>query len=162
MWSHGRCGPGHDPERKILINVVALLVVLVALVSMTSPGVFCRRWRFGPCATHPDSSCGPSVGRDSLERAHAAGELMGTKIRTQRTLAYLDTWRPCRSALYQRGVVITRPTPVRLRQHRQFGHPHRQHVQPAGADQKSSNWPRSILAGVLTTLMTGAVVGVLW
>lgn len=154
---------------KILINVVALLVVLVALVSMVNQGLEFLPLMGGSAPTLQrllGYVMAPLVWLTGIpwSEAHAAGELMGTKIVLNELLAYLDMAALPAGTLSRRSLAIMTYAMCGFANIGSLG------ILIGGltnlAPERSAEivelGPRSIVAGVLATMMTGAVIGVLW
>jgi len=154
---------------KLLINIIAMLVVLVALVALVNMGLALL----------------PAVGAQPLtlqrilgwimapvvwligipwNECMTAGGLMGTKTILNEFLAYLDLGRLPSGALSQRSRMIMTYAMCG------FANPGSLGIMLGGLgmmapDRRTeivSLGLKSILAGTLATLMTGAVIGFLW
>ena len=153
---------------KVFISVAALLVVLVALVSMLNQAL----------ALLPAAGDAPLTMQRILgwvmsplvwltgipwEEAQAAGSLMGTKIVLNELIAYLDMAALPAGTLSERSVLIMTYAMCGFANVGSLG------ILIGGmtrlAPERSAEivelGPRSIVAGVLATMMTGAVVGAL-
>jgi CNT family concentrative nucleoside transporter len=152
----------------ILINVVAMLIVLVALVSLGNAVL-------GLC---PDVAGGPLTLQRILgwimspvvwligipwSEAQVAGSLMGTKTILNEFLAYLDMARLPEGALSERSRIIMTYAMCGFANFGSLG------IMIGGlgvmAPERRGEIVdlgfRSIISGTLATLMTGAVVGVI-
>lgn len=154
---------------KIFISVVALLVVLVALVSMVNMALGLLPAVFGEPLTMQrilGYAMSPLVWLAGIpwSEAQAAGSLMGMKIVLNEFLAYLEM------AALPAGVLSERSTLIMTYALCGFANIGSlgiligglTSIAPDRADEIVALGPRSIMAGILTTLMTGAVVGVLY
>jgi len=154
---------------KIFINVVALLVVLVALVSMVNQVL-----GFLP---HPDGRpltlqgilgwiMSPLVWLAGIpwDEARTAGSLMGVKVVLNELLAYLDLAALPAGALSERSALIMTYALCGFANIGSLGIliGGLSSIAPQRGEEIVALGPRSILAGVLSTLMTGAVVGILY
>jgi len=154
---------------QIFISVAALLVVLVALVSMFNQAL-------GLLPAPGDAPLtmqrilgwimSPLVWLTGIpwNESQTAGGLMGTKIVLNELLAYLDLAAVPAGALSERSVLIMTYSMCGFANIGSLG------ILIGGmtrlAPERSAEivelGPRSILAGVLATMMTGAVVGILY
>jgi len=154
---------------KLLLNIIAMLIVLVALVSLANQVL----------------SLLPSLGEQpvTLQRllgymmapivwlmgipwseAHVAGSLMGTKTILNEFLAYLDLAALPAGTLSERSILIMTYAMCGFANFGSLG------IMIGGLgsmvpERKElivSLGMRSILAGTLATCMTGAVVGILY
>lgn len=153
---------------KVFINVAALLVVLVAMVSMFNQ-------LLGLLPVPGDAPLtlqrllgyimSPLVWLAGIpwSEAHAAGSLMGTKIVLNELLAYLELAALPDGTLSERSVLIMTYSMCGFANVGSLGIliGGLSRIAPERAREIVELGPRSILAGVLTTLMTGAMVGVL-
>lgn len=154
---------------QILINVVALLVVLVALVSMVNHALALFPLRDGSALTLQrilGSLMAPLVWLAGIPwtEAHTAGELMGTKIMLNELLAYLDLAALPAGSLSRRSTIILTYAMCGFANIGSLGIliGGLSRLAPERTAEIVELGPRSILAGVLSTLMTGAVIGILW
>jgi CNT family concentrative nucleoside transporter len=154
---------------KVFISVAALLVVLVALASMLNqtlgllPAV-------GDAPLTLQRILGwimsPLVWLTGIpwSESQVAGSLMGTKIVLNELLAYLELAAVPAGALSERSILIMTYSMCGFANVGSLG------ILIGGltrlAPERSAEivelGPRSVLAGVLATMMTGAVVGVLY
>ncbi|MGQ0593974.1 MAG: NupC/NupG family nucleoside CNT transporter [Gammaproteobacteria bacterium] len=153
----------------LLINIVALLLVFVALVSLAD----------GILGVLPDVGGEPVTLRRLLGtlmaplvwlagipwgEAQTAGALMGTKTVLNELVAYLDLARLPKDALSERSTVIMTYALCGFANLGSLG------ILIGGLgtmvpDRRAeviALGPKSIVCGTLTTLLTGAIVGVLW
>lgn len=152
----------------LLINVVGLLIVLVALVSLSNQilalfpafdgqPITLQRifgWIMAPLVW---------LAGVPWSEAHAAGSIMGTKTILNEFLAYLDLAGPAGQALSERSRIIMTYALCG------FANPGSLGILIAGLGAMAperrpeiiSLGTRCLIAGTLATLMTGAVVGVL-
>ncbi len=154
---------------KIFINVAALLVVLVALVSMVNHALGLLP-QAGDAPLTMQRILGwimrPLVWLTGIPwgETRTAGELMGVKIVLNELLAYLDLAALPAGTLSERSILIMTYSMCGFANVGSLG------ILVGGmsslAPERTSEivelGPRSILAGVLATLMTGAVIGILW
>jgi concentrative nucleoside transporter, CNT family len=153
----------------LLINIIALLIVFVALVSLadTILGLL------PPFGGEPVTLryilgvlMAPLVWLAGIPwaEAQAAGALMGTKTVLNELVAYLDLARLPKGELSERSVVIMTYALCGFANLGSLGIligglgtmvPERR-VEIVGLG------PKSILSGTLATLLTGAIVGILW
>ncbi len=153
---------------KVFINVVALLVVLVALVHMLNQ-ILGLLPPLGGAAPTVQGLLGyvmaPLVWLAGVpwSEAHAAGALMGVKIVLNELLAYLDLAALPEGTLSARSVVIMTYAMCGFANIGSLGIliGGLSGVAPERTAEIVALGPRAILAGVLATLMTGAVVGIL-
>ncbi len=154
---------------ELLINVIALLVVLVAAVWLVNAAL---GWL-------------PDVGGQALSmqrvlgwvmaplvwlagvpwsEAHVAGGLMGTKVVLNEFLAYLDLAALPPGALSERSALIMTYALCGFANFGSLGIMigGLSSIAPERREEIVALGLRSIVAGVLSTLMTGAVVGVLY
>lgn len=153
----------------IFINVVALLIVLVALVSMINQAL----------GLLPDVGGEPITLQGMLgwimsplvwlagipwSEAHTAGSLMGVKVVLNELLAYLDLANLPAGSLSGRSNLIMTYALCGFANIGSLGIliGGLSTIAPERAGEIVALGPRSILAGVLTTLMTGAVIGILY
>lgn len=153
----------------IYLHVVALLVVLVALVSMVNAALGLMPGLGGEPLTL-QGLLGyvmmPLVWLAGIpwSEAHAAGGLMGVKVILNELLAYLEM------AALPEGTLSPRSTLIMTYAMCGFANIGSLGIligglitiAPERSREISALGPRSILAGVLATLMTGAVVGILY
>jgi CNT family concentrative nucleoside transporter len=157
---------GVDAGVKLLIGIVAMVIVMVALVHLVNaflglipsnePLTFQRLlgWCMAPVVW--------LIGIPWSEAA-AAGQLMGTKIVLNELIAYVDL------AKLPPGVLSERSRTIMLYAMCGFANFASLGIMIAGlrgiAPEKEreilSLGPKSILAGVIATLMTGAIAGIL-
>ncbi len=153
----------------LLINIVALLLVFVALVSLAD----------GILGLLPDIGAEPVTLRRLLGalmaplvwlagipwgEAQTAGALMGTKTVLNELVAYLDLARLPKDALSERSTVIMTYALCGFANLGSLG------ILIGGLGTMVPDrhaevialGPKSIVSGTLTTLLTGAIVGVLW
>lgn len=153
---------------KVFIHVAALLVVLVALVSLVNqilallPGVGGESLTMQGILGYIMSPLVWLAGVPWSE-AHAAGKLMGTKIVLNELLAYLDMAALPAGTLSGRSIVIMTYAMCGFANIGSLGIliGGLSSIAPDRAREIVALGPRSVLAGVLATLMTGAVVGML-
>ena len=153
---------------KVFISVAALLVVLLAMVSMLNQVL----------GLMPALDGGPPTLQGILgfvmsplvwltgipwSEAHAAGSLMGTKIVLNELLAYLDLAALAPGTLSGRSILIMTYSMCGFANVGSLGIliGGLSRIAPERAGEIVELGPRSILAGVLATMMTGAMVGVL-
>ncbi len=153
---------------KVFISVAALLVVLLAMVSMLNQAL----------GLMPALDGGPPTLQGILgfvmsplvwltripwSEAHAAGSLMGTKIVLNELLAYLDLAALAPGTLSGRSILIMTYSMCGFANVGSLGIliGGLSRIAPERAGEIVELGPRSILAGVLATMMTGAMVGVL-
>ncbi len=153
---------------KVFISVAALLVVLLAMVSMLNQAL----------GLLPALDGGPPTLQGILgvvmsplvwltgipwSEAHAAGSLMGTKIVLNELLAYLDLAALAPGTLSGRSILIMTYSMCGFANVGSLGIliGGLSRIAPERAGEIVELGPRSILAGVLATMMTGAMVGVL-
>jgi CNT family concentrative nucleoside transporter len=96
--------------------------------------------------------------------AHTAGSLMGVKVVLNELLAYLDLAALPAGALSERSNLIMTYALCGFANIGSLGIliGGLSTIAPDRAGEIVALGPRSILAGVLTTLMTGAVIGILY
>lgn len=153
---------------RIFINVAALLVVLVALVSMVNHALGLLP-QLGDAPLTMQRILGyimsPLVWLAGIpwSEARAAGELMGTKIVLNELLAYLDLAALPSGTLSERSILIMTYAMCGFANVGSLGIliGGMSSLAPERASEIVELGPRSILAGVLATLMTGAVIGIL-
>ncbi|MGH8480690.1 MAG: NupC/NupG family nucleoside CNT transporter [Gammaproteobacteria bacterium] len=153
----------------LLINIVALLVVFVALVSLAD----------GILHILPDIGGEPVTLRRLLGtlmaplvwfagipwgEAQTAGALMGTKTVLNELVAYLDLARLPKDALSERSTVIMTYALCGFANLGSLGIliGGLGTMVPERRAEVIALGPKSIVSGTLTTLLTGAIVGVLW
>lgn len=153
---------------KVFISVAALLVVLLAMVSMLNQAL----------GLLPALDGGPPTLQGILgfvmsplvwltgipwSEARAAGSLMGTKIVLNELLAYLDLAALAPGTLSGRSILIMTYSMCGFANVGSLGIliGGLSRIAPERAGEIVELGPRSILAGVLATMMTGAMVGVL-
>jgi CNT family concentrative nucleoside transporter len=154
---------------KIFISVVALLVVLVALVSLVNQamGLFPQtggeKWTLQRALGLLMSPLVWLAGVPWSE-AYTAGSLMGTKIILNEMLAYLDMAALPPDALSPRSRLIMTYALCGFANIGSLGIliGGLSTIAPNRTDEIVALGPRSIVGGVLATLMTGAVVGILY
>ncbi len=154
---------------KIFINVAALLVVLVAVVSMVNQALGLLPAAGGTPLTLQGILgylMSPLVWLAGIpwKEAHTAGSLMGVKVVLNELLAYLELAALPPGALSERSALIMTYALCGFANIGSLGIliGGLSSIAPDRAGEIVALGPRSILAGVLTTLMTGAVVGVLY
>ncbi len=154
---------------KVFISVAALLVVLVALVSMFNQALGMLP-AIGETPLTLQRILGwimsPLVWLTGIpwSEAQVAGSLMGTKVVLNELLAYLELAAVPAGALSERSILIMTYSMCGFANVGSLG------ILIGGltrlAPERSAEivelGPRSILAGVLATMMTGAVVGMLY
>jgi len=154
----------------LLINIVALLVVFVALVSLADGilGVLLPdiggepvtlRRLLGTLMTPLAWLAGIPWGE-----AQTAGALMGTKTVLNELVAYLDLARLPKDALSERSTVIMTYALCGFANLGSLGIliGGLGTMVPERRAEVTALGPKSIVSGTLTTLLTGAIVGVLW
>jgi len=167
--SMGALVQGTASGLKIFLSVVALLIVLVALVSMINQllGLFPQvggepitlqgilGWIMSPLVW---------LAGVPWSEAHTAGSLMGVKVVLNELLAYLDLAKLPASALSERSNLIMTYALCGFANIGSLGIliGGLSTIAPDRTGEIVALGPRSILAGVLTTLMTGAVIGILY
>jgi len=154
---------------KLLLNIIAMLVVLVALVSLANQllGLFPS---FGGQPVTLQRLLGylmaPIVWLMGIpwSEAHVAGSLMGTKTILNELLAYLDLANLPAGTLSNRSTVIMTYAMCGFANFGSLGIMigGLGSMAPERKDLIVSLGMRSILAGTLATCMTGAVVGLLY
>ena len=157
---------GVDAGVKLLINIVAMLVVMVALVALFNallgliplkdPLTFQKivGWCMAPVVW--------LIGVPWNE-AITAGQLMGTKIVLNELIAYINMAKLTPDALSERSRIIMMYAMCGFANFGSLG------IMIAGlrsiAPEKEKDilalGPKSIIAGVIATLMTGAIAGIL-
>jgi concentrative nucleoside transporter, CNT family len=154
---------------KIFISVVALLVVLMALVSMANQVL-----RLLPLLGGEPLSLQRILGHIMSplvwlagipwKEAQAAGSLMGVKIVLNELLAYLDLAALPAGTLSERSALIMTYALCGFANIGSLGIliGGLSSIAPERADELVVLGPRSVIAGTLATLMTGAVVGILY
>ena len=154
---------------RIFINVAALLVVLVALVSMVNHALgLLPQLGDAPLSMQRILGCimSPLVWLTGIpwSETRAAGELMGTKIVLNELLAYLDLAALPTGTLSERSILIMTYAMCGFANVGSLGIliGGMSSLAPERASEIVELGPRAILAGVLATLMTGAVIGILW
>lgn len=153
---------------RIFMHVVALLVVLVALVSMVNSALGLLPALEGDPLTL-QGLLGyvmmPLVWLAGIpwSEAHAAGSLMGVKVILNELLAYLDMAALPAGTLSPRSALIMTYAMCGFANIGSLGIliSGLISIAPERSREITALGPRSILSGVLTTLMTGAVVGIL-
>jgi len=157
---------GVDAGVKLLISIIAMLVVMVALVSLfnailrtlplTTPLTFQKLigWCMAPVVW--------LTGIPASESA-AAGQLMGTKIILNELIAYLDMAHMPAGTLSGRSYVIMTYSLCGFANFASLGImiAGLRNIAPDREKDILSLAPKSIAAGVLATLMTGAVAGII-
>ncbi|WP_157493120.1 NupC/NupG family nucleoside CNT transporter [Desulfonatronovibrio magnus] len=151
------------------LHIVALLIVLVALVSMFNAGL----------GTLPDFR-GESLTLQGImgyvmmplvwlagipwNEAHTAGGLMGVKVVLNELLAYLEMAALPEGTLSQRSTLIMTYAMCGFANIGSLGIliGGLISIAPERSREITALGPRSILSGVLATLMTGSVVGILY
>jgi CNT family concentrative nucleoside transporter len=154
---------------KIFINVTALLVVLVAVVSMFNQALGLLP-ALGGAAPTLQGLLGygmrPLVWLAGVpwSESLAAGGLMGIKVVLNELLAYLELAALPPGALSGRSTLIMTYALCGFANIGSLGIliGGLTSIAPDRAGEIVALGPRSILSGVLTTLMTGAVVGILY
>ena len=153
---------------KVFISVASLLVVLVAMVSMFNQMLGLLPAAEGEALTLQrilGFLMSPLVWLTGIpwSEAHAAGGLMGTKIVLNELLAYLDLAALPAGTLSGRSIVIMTYSMCGFANIGSLGIliGGLSRIAPERAGEIVELGPRSILAGVLATMMTGAMVGVL-
>ena len=150
------------------LHIVALLVVLVALVSMVNAAL----GMLPALAGEPLTLQGllgyvmmPLVWLAGVpwSEAHAAGGLMGVKVVLNELLAYLEMAALPEGTLSPRSTLIMTYAMCGFANIGSLGIliGGLTSIAPERSREITALGPRSILAGVLATLMTGAVVGIL-
>ena len=153
---------------QLLINIMAMLIVLVALVHLVNI-ILSLLPEFGDQPVTLERLLGlmmaPVVWLIGVpwEEAPVAGALMGTKTILNEFLAYLDMSRLAQGALSQKSLVIMTYAMCG------FANPGSLGIMiggmgtmaPERREEIVSLGFRSIVAGTLATCMTGAVVGIL-
>ncbi len=150
------------------LQIVALLVVLVALVSMANAVLGWLPGLGGEPLTL-QSLLGyvmmPLVWLAGVpwSEAHAAGELMGVKVVLNELLAYLEMAALPEGTLSPRSTLIMTYAMCGFANIGSLGIliGGLTSIAPERSREITALGPRSILSGVLATLMTGAVVGIL-
>lgn len=153
----------------IYLHIVALLIVLVALVSMFNTGLGLLP-DFGGKALTLQGIIGyammPLVWLTGIpwSEAHAAGSLMGVKVILNELLAYLEMAALPEGTLSQRSTLIMTYAMCGFANIGSLGIliGGLLSIAPERSREITALGPRSILSGVLATLMTGSVVGVLY
>lgn len=153
---------------QVFISVAALLVVLLALVSMFNQILGLLPAAGGQALTLQrilGHLMSPLVWLTGIpwSEAHAAGGLMGTKIVLNELLAYLDLAALPAGTLSERSILIMTYSMCGFANVGSLGIliGGLSRIAPERAAEIVELGPRSILAGVLATMMTGAIVGVL-
>ena len=153
---------------KVFISVAALLVVLLAMVSMLNQALGLIPMLDGGPPTLQGILgvvMSPLVWLTGIpwSEAHAAGSLMGTKIVLNELLAYLDLAALAPGTLSGRSILIMTYSMCGFANVGSLGIliGGLSRIAPERAGEIVELGPRSILAGVLATMMTGAMVGVL-
>jgi CNT family concentrative nucleoside transporter len=153
---------------QVFISVAALLVVLLALVSMFNQILGLLAAAGGQALTLQrilGHLMSPLVWLTGIpwSEAHAAGGLMGTKIVLNELLAYLDLAALPAGTLSERSILIMTYSMCGFANVGSLGIliGGLSRIAPERAAEIVELGPRSILAGVLATMMTGAIVGVL-
>ncbi len=154
---------------KIFINVVALLIVLVAMVSMINQILGLLPQVGGETITMQGLLgyiMSPLVWLAGVpwSEAQTAGTLMGVKIVLNELIAYLDLAALPAGALSERSSLIMTYALCGFANIGSLGIliGGFSTIAPDRASEIIALGPRSILAGVLTTLMTGAIIGILY
>lgn len=154
---------------QMYIQIVALLVVLVALVSMVNLILAMLSAPGGSPLTLQNilgTLMRPLVWLTGIpwSESHVAGSLMGTKVILNELLAYLDMAALPKGSLSPRSTLIMTYSLCGFANIGSLGIliGGLSSIAPGRLDEIVSLAPRSILAGVLTTLMTGSVVGMLY
>ena len=153
----------------LLINIIALLIVFVSLVSLADT-ILGLLPHFGGEPVTLRHILGvlmaPLVWFAGIPwgEAQAAGALMGTKMVLNELVAYLDLARLPKGELSERSVVIMTYALCGFANFGSLGiligglgtmvPERRMEIVALG--------PKSILSGTLATLLTGAIVGILW
>ncbi len=154
---------------KMYINIVALLVVLVALVSIINQALGLLP-RMGEDPLTLQGILGyimsPLVWLAGIpwNEAQTAGSLMGVKVVLNELLAYMDLAALPAGALSERSSLIMTYAMCGFANIGSLGIliGGLSSIAPDRTDEIVTLGPRCILAGVLTTLMTGAIVGILF
>ncbi len=153
----------------MLINIVALLVVFVALVSLAD-GVLGLLPGFGgePVTLRRllGTLMAPLVWLAGIPwgEAETAGALMGTKTVLNELVAYLDLARLPKDALSERSTIIMTYALCGFANLGSLGIliGGLGTMVPERRPELIALGPKSIVSGTLATLLTGAIVGVLW
>jgi CNT family concentrative nucleoside transporter len=157
---------GVDAGVKLLISIVAMVVVMVALVYLLNaflglipveePLTFQRLvgWCMAPVVW--------LIGVPWVE-SNAAGQLMGTKIVLNELIAYVDMANLPPEVLSERSRIIMMYAMCGFANFASLGImiAGLRSIAPEKEKEILSLGPKSILAGVIATLMTGAVAGIL-
>jgi len=154
----------------LLINIVALLVVFVALVSLADGilGVLLPDIGGEPVTLRRllGTLMAPLVWLAGIPwgEAQTAGALMGTKTVLNELVAYLDLARLPKDALSERSTVIMTYALCGFANLGSLGIliGGLGTMVPERRAEVTALGPKSIVSGTLTTLLTGAIVGVLW
>ena len=153
---------------QLLFNIVALLIVFVALVKLVNIGL----------AALPDVQGGPLTLERMMgmvmapvvwligvpwEEAHTAGALMGTKVVLNELLAYIEMAKLPQAALSEHSRVIVAYAMCSFANFGSLGIliGGLGSLCPERRSEITAMGPRALLAGLLASLMTGAVVGML-
>jgi concentrative nucleoside transporter, CNT family len=153
----------------LLINIIALLVVFVALVSLADT-ILGLLPHFGGEPVTLRHILGmlmaPLVWLAGIpwDEAQAAGALMGTKTVLNELVAYLDLARLPKGELSERSVVIMTYALCGFANFGSLGIliGGLGTMVPERRVEIIALGPKSILSGTLATLLTGAIVGILW
>ncbi len=144
-------------------------MVLVALVSMVNHALgLLPQLGDAPLSMQRILGCimSPLVWLTGIpwSETRAAGELMGTKIVLNELLAYLDLAALPTGTLSERSILIMTYAMCGFANVGSLGIliGGMSSLAPERASEIVELGPRAILAGVLATLMTGAVIGILW
>ncbi|MDY6822629.1 MAG: nucleoside transporter C-terminal domain-containing protein [Thermodesulfobacteriota bacterium] len=153
---------------ELLLNIIGMLIVLVALVSLINSGLgLLPDVQSGPLTLQRILGCimAPVVWLMGIPWAEAftAGSLMGTKTILNELLAYLDLSNLPKDALSSRSMLIMTYAMCG------FANPGSLGIMIGGMgtmapdrrDEIISLGFRSIVAGTLATCMTGAIVGMI-
>jgi CNT family concentrative nucleoside transporter len=157
---------GVDAGVKLLISIIAMLVVMVAFVSLfnailkilplTTPLTFQKLigWCMAPVVWLTGIPASESV---------VAGQLMGTKIVLNELIAYLNMAHMPAGALSGRSYIIMTYSLCGFANFASLGImiAGLRSIAPDREKDILSLAPKSIVAGVLATLMTGAVAGII-
>ena len=153
----------------LLINIIALLLVFVALVSLADAILGLLPHFGGEPVTLRHILGGlmaPLVWLAGIpwDEAEAAGALMGTKTVLNELVAYLDLARLPKGELSERSVVIMTYALCGFANFGSLGIliGGLGTMVPERRAEIVALGPKSILSGTLATLLTGAVVGILW
>lgn len=151
------------------LHVVALLIVLVALVSMVNAGLGMLPDLGGEALTLQGIlgyAMMPLIWLTGIpwDEAHAAGGLMGVKVVLNELLAYLELAALPEGTLSQRSTLIMTYAMCGFANIGSLGIliGGLISIAPERSREITALGPRSILSGVLATLMTGSVMGILY